>query len=307
MRVLVIGGSGYIGAVFIKMMLAAGHVVRCLDMRKLVINNLGLNDDQLSRYEMIVGDIRKQEDLSRTLKDADAVVNLAAIVGSPACAEKPEDAWSTNVTGARLLARVAPAHLPLIQMSTCSVYGRTKQPICRETDLPNPITIYGETKLHAEEAILERRGVVLRAVTAYGSSPIPRYDLFVHTLICYGLTNRRLHLFEPYAIRPMIHTEDIARGLLFSLEHFDVMAGNIYNLASDNSALTKLALVNRVSKLTGLQFEINIKQNDPDGRDYNVACDKIKKLGFETTKALDIGLLETTAWLNQIFPKDFDL
>lgn len=307
MRVLVIGGSGYIGTAFIKMMLAEGHVVRCLDRRKLVINNLGFHKALSSRYEMIEGDIRQEEDLRPALKNIDAVVNLAAIVGSPACAERPEDAWSINVAGASLLARVTPAHLPLIQMSTCSVYGRTQQPICSETDPPNPITIYGETKLHAEEAIMERGGVVLRAVTAYGPSPNPRYDLFLHMLIYFGLTNRKLHLFEPSAIRPMIHTEDIVRCLLFSLEHFEAMCGNVYNLSSDNSALTKLTLVNRVSELTGLQFEINVSQNDPDGRDYNIACDKIKKLGFEPTKTLDIGLYETIMWLKQIIPKVLDI
>jgi len=285
-------------------MIAAGHIVRCLDRQTLAIQNLlDLRGDEQSRCEMLIGDIRQRRDLQLALEGTDAVVNLAAIVGSPACDASPEDAESINVGGTRLLARVAPPHVPVIHMSTCSVYGRTKELICRETVLPHPITLYGETKLQSEGAVLARGGVVIRAVTAYGPSPNPRFDLFLHTLIRYGLTKRRLKLFEPFAVRPMIHTEDIARGLLFSLERFDAMTGKVYNLASDDGALTKMDLVNRVSELTGLQVEIDEKRTDPDGRNYNVACCEIKKLGFETSKPLDVGLRETIEWLNQIISR----
>jgi nucleoside-diphosphate-sugar epimerase len=305
MRILVTGGCGYIGAVLLKTMIAAGHTVRCLDRHKLAFeNSLDFHGDQHARCEILVGDIRERGDLQVALEGADAVVNLAAIVGSPACAAWPEDARSINVEGARLLARVAPPHVPMIHMSTCSVYGRTKERICREDVQPHPITLYGETKLQSEEAVLARGGVVLRAVTAYGPSPNPRFDLLLHTLIRFGLTKRRLRLFEPFAVRPMIHIEDIARGLLFSLERFEAMSGKIYNLASDDGALTKMDLVTRVSELTGLQVEIDEERTDPDGRDYSIACCQIKKLGFKTNKPLDVGLRETTEWLNQIISRD---
>ena len=305
MRILVTGGCGYIGAVLVRKMIAAGHVVRCLD-RQVRSSEvvLDLRGDQQAQYEVFVGDIRKREDLEIALKDADAVVNLAAIVGSPACDADPEDAKSINVEGARLLARVAPPHIPVIHMSTCSVYGRTKELVCSETVQPLPITLYGETKLHSEEAVLARGGVVLRAVTAYGPSPSPRLDLLLHTLIRLGLTKQRVKLFEPFAVRPMIHTEDIARGLLFSLERFDAMTGKVYNLASHDGALTKMDLANRVSELTGLQVEIDEERTDPDGRDYSVACCEIKRLGFETSKPLDVGIRETTEWLKQMISRN---
>ena len=301
MKILVIGGSGYIGTAFIKKMLDDGYLIRCLDrhmFNKYCMQNL---NDQLNRFEVIVGDIRKEKDLQRGLKDIDAIVNFAAIVGSPSCAKNPEEAWSVNVNGAQLLSKLTPSEIPIVQLSTCSVYGKAKKRICSENDPTNPLTIYGETKLLAEKAILEHNGVILRSVTAYGPSQTLRYDLFLHTLIYFWLKNIKFSLFEPYAIRPMIYIEDLVRAIQFCLINYNLMHGNIYNIGSDNEDLTKLELVKKVSALTGLQFDINQNQSDPDGRDYSISWDKIKNLGFKLDVPIDIGLGLTIDWLNQEF------
>jgi nucleoside-diphosphate-sugar epimerase len=272
-----------------------------MDIRYIALEEvLDLRADQRTRYQMFVGDIRTRIDIERAVRDIDAVVNLAAVVGSPACDARPDDARSINVDGTRLLTRLVPLETPVIHMSTCSVYGRVKEHICSETALPSPITLYGETKLHSETAVVDRGGVVLRAVTAYGPSLHPRLDLLVHTLIRFGLAKQRLKLFEPHAVRPVIHVEDISRGLLFSIENFDVMTGRIFNLASEDTSVTKMALATRVHELTGLEVDVDTTEADPDARDYAVDCCRIKKLGFAATRMLDAGLRETTDWLRQI-------
>ncbi len=305
MKILVTGGSGYVGTAFIKRMLEDGHIIRCLDKRKFNANNIQKIDNYLTRFEMLIGDIRVEEDLRRGLKDIDAVVNLAAIVGSPSCAQYPEEAWSVNVNGAQLLSKLTPAQTPVVQLSTCSVYGNVKQKICNENDKTNPLTIYAETKLQAEKAVLARNGVVLRPVTAYGPSPTPRFDLFLHTLIYFGIKKKKFSLFEPQAIRPMIYIDDLVRAVQFSLINFSLMHGNIYNIGSDKGEFTKLELVKKVSNLTGLQFDINENQSDPDGRDYSISWDKIQDLGFKLNTPIDIGLAQTTDWLYQELSNHF--
>ena len=297
MKILVTGGSGYIGTALIKKMIENGHQIRCLDRRIFNISCFQNIGNYLTYFEMIIGDIRIEEDLRKALKDIDAVVNLAAIVGFPSCAQDPVEAWSVNVDGVQLLSKLTPLEIPIIQLSTCSVYGNVKQKICNENHETNPLTIYAETKLQAENIILARNGIVLRPVTVYGSSPTPRFDLFLHTLICYGFKNKKLSLFEPKAIRPMIYIDDIVSAIQFSIDNFSLMHGNIYNLGSDKGEFTKLELVKKVSKLTELQFDIIENESDPDGRDYYISWEKIQNLGFKLNVPIDIGLSQTKDWL----------
>lgn len=297
MKILVTGGSGYVGTAFIKKMIGDGHQIRCLDRRMFNTNCLRNVGDQLSCFEMIIGDVRVEEDLRKALKDIDAVVNFAAIVGSPSCAQNPVEAWSVNVNGVQLLSKLTPSEIPVVQLSTCSVYGNVKQKICNENDETNPLTIYAETKLQAEKAILARNGVVLRLVTVYGQSPTPRFDLFLHTLIYFGFKKKKFSLFEPQTIRPMIYIDDIVSAIQFSIINFSLMRGNIYNIGSDKGEFTKLELVKKVSKLTELQFDIIENESDPDGRDYFISWEKIQYLGFKLNIPIDIGLAQTKDWL----------
>lgn len=303
MKILVIGGSGYIGTVFIKKMIEEGHQIRCLDRRRFNSSCLQNYNDNLTHLEIIIGDIRVEQDLIKGLKDIDAVVNFAAIVGSPSCAKNPAEAWSVNVGGAQLLSKLAPTEIPVVQLSTCSVYGNVKQKICDENDKTDPLTIYAETKLQAEEAIIARNGVVLRPVTAYGPSPTPRLDLFLHTLVGFGIRGEIFNLYEPEAIRPMIYIDDLVGAVRFSLMNYSLMQGNVYNICSDKSEFTKIELVKKVSNITGMKFNIIENQSDPDGRDYSISCKKIQNLGFRSYTPIDTGLAHTKEWLSQELSK----
>lgn len=298
MKLLVTGGSGYIGTAFIKRMIEDGHQIRCIDKRVFNENCLQNFSDYFTNFEMIIGDIRIERDLRKVLKDIDAVVNFAAIVGSPSCAKDQKEAWSVNVNGVALLSKLTPKETPIVQLSTCSVYGNVKRKICDENDKPKPLTLYAETKLEAEKIILEHNGVVLRPVTVFGPSPSPRFDLFLHTLICFGLKKKKFSLFEPQAIRPMVFIDDIVNAVRFSLINNRLMSSNIYNIGSDNDELTKLELVQKVKRLTNLQFDVIENQSDPDGRDYSISWAKIQELGFKLNTSIDLGLLQTKDWIS---------
>src|SRR5690348_10095769 len=135
MRILVTGGAGYIGSVLVKNLVMEGHEVRCLDLCASDLSALlKLTGEQRSRCELMVGDIRNPQDLKIAVDNIDAVIHLAAVVGSPACDVNPQDAMTINVDGTRVVAQTAPKNLPLICLSTCSVYGRVFDGMCRETD-----------------------------------------------------------------------------------------------------------------------------------------------------------------------------
>jgi len=266
---------------------------RATDLRSL----LGLTEDEQARCEFQLGDIRNSEAIRSAVAGIDSIIHLAAVVGTPACDSNPKEATSINVEGTRVLMDAVPPSLPFIYLSTCSVYGKVKEGLCRETDSVRPLTLYGKTKLISEGIVLDKNGVILRATTAYGASPHFRSDLIVHTFIQLGLTGCRLQLFEPTAVRPFIHITDIAEAIVYSIDHFNKMAGNIYNLGSDDGTLTKLDLAQRIGQLTGLVIELDEAGTDPDKRNYRLSLEKIQSTGYRTTMPFNDGLRETADWM----------
>lgn len=107
---------------------------------------------------------------SRFLVDRPAaVVHCAAIAHTPACQRDPEAARRANVEATRCLAELA-ADLPLIFFSSDLVFDGTRGGYT-EADAPNPVTVYAETKVAAEQAVLANpRHTVLRLSLNFGKS-----------------------------------------------------------------------------------------------------------------------------------------
>jgi nucleoside-diphosphate-sugar epimerase len=111
MVVLVTGGSGYIGSLLIRVLPFErgfeGEVVRILD------NMAGDKYSSLfdlpegARYEFLLGDLTKPEDLRRALVDVDLVFDLAGITSVPLSYKMSEETKRVNVEGARNLLEVA--------------------------------------------------------------------------------------------------------------------------------------------------------------------------------------------------------
>jgi len=301
LNILITGGAGYIGTVLITKLIGEGHNIKCLDRRANEVPALlNLTQDQLDQFTPVPDDVRDATCVKAALKSIDCVVHLASVVGYPACDADPDEAHSTNIDGTRRLVELIPTGLPLVFLSTCSIYGRILDTVCRETSVVRPLTIYGKTKAIAETIVRDAGGVALRPVTAFGRSSRVRPDLLAHTLARAGLAKTRLKIFEPDAIRPFIHVTDLAEAIRFALQHAIVMQGNAYNVGSDEGTLTKLQLVQRIAALTDLTFEIDDTTADPDNRSYYVSFERIEKLGFKTRLPFQHALEDTVNWLRSV-------
>ena len=124
--VAIIGGAGYLGSVLSRQLLARGYKVIVLD--NLLYGSYGI--DNLIENENFIhinGSMDKISDIVKTIRDADAVVHLGAIVGDPASEIDPSNTLSINLHSTKIVADVCKFYNinRFIFASTCSVYGKS--------------------------------------------------------------------------------------------------------------------------------------------------------------------------------------
>ena len=99
-----------------------------------------------------------------------ALLHLAGLIDVKRCEEEPEHAQRANIFGTRNVAQAAAkAGVPVIYLSTCMVFSGSKSSPYVETDIPDPLTVYGKTKRSGEEEILDvPRSLVVRTGWLFG-------------------------------------------------------------------------------------------------------------------------------------------
>jgi nucleoside-diphosphate-sugar epimerase len=293
-RILVTGGAGYLGSVLCERLLAAGHRVTALDALIHGVPSL-LHLCESPAFEFVRGDVRDEALVRRLLRDADAVLPLAAVVGAPACERDPWLAESVNLGAIRLLLRLRSPSQLVVFPNTNSGYGAsTGEVFCTEDTPLQPLTLYGRTKVEAEGAVLaEPHTVALRLATVFGSSPRMRLDLLVNHFVHAAVTDGYLVIFEQDFKRNFIHVRDVADAFLHCLENGARMAGRPYNAGLDGANLSKGELALAVKKqVPSLHVEFSEIGSDPDKRNYVVSNQRLREAGFEARRSLDAGIAE---------------
>lgn len=103
----------------------------------------------------------------------DVIVHLAALVNMDECETNPKKAFRINVTGAKNIALACKKYnIKIVYLSSCAVFDGKKRVAYTETDRPNPINVYGKTKLQGEQAILKvlPDALIVRTSWLFGSN-----------------------------------------------------------------------------------------------------------------------------------------
>ena len=293
MKILIIGGAGYIGSVLTEYFLNNGHDVLILDLLRRgsegIIKHIEKPNFQLINVDFI------SKFLSLTFKsyEIDIVIHLAAVVGDPACAKEPELAKITNYNGVQYLINECNKHdVKMFFASTCSVYGYNEH-TCDEHTLLNPQSHYAQTKAKAERYITNYslNGLIFRFGTMYGVSPNMRYDLVVNRLVESAVKSSHFSVFDGTQFRPFLHPKDLAR---FFMSLFDKdlsgYVGETFNLVSENLSMLELGELIERTIPTAIMKLVPEKE---DNRSYICRSFKAnKELGFSPQIRVRDGIQE---------------
>lgn len=293
-RVLITGGAGYIGSILVPMLLNVGHEVIVLD--NFMYGQISLLDCCHNPLLRIVREDVRNEDLVGSLvRQSDAVIHMACIVGAPACDKDPVAAKTVNYESVRNILKARTKNQPILFPNTNSGYGIGQEGIyCTEKTPLNPISLYGRLKVEAEKEILSRgNSIVLRLATVFGISPRMRLDLMVNDFVYRAVNDKFIVLFEGHFKRNYIHVRDVARAFIHVIENFDAMKNEAYNVGLSDANLSKLELCQEIQKqVPDFYFhEAEIGQ-DPDKRNYVVSNEKIEKTGFKPQFSIQDGIAE---------------
>lgn len=294
MRILVLGGAGYIGSVLVPYLLHAGHLVTIVD--NFMYNQTPfLNKCYSSNLEIIRADITNVTKMKEVFEyEHDVILPLACLTGAPLCNYNPQSAINVIQQSVSHLLESIKKDVKIIYPNTNSGYGVGSDQMCDELTPINPISLYGVLKCSAENMIMSRgNAIALRLATVFGASPRMRLDLLVNDFVYRAYHDRTLVLFEPHFRRNYIHVFDVAKAFMHCLNNWDKMKDQVYNVGLSSANLTKLQLAEQIKKhIHDLYITTAENKSDPDKRDYLVSNEKLEKTGWKATMTLDDGINE---------------
>jgi nucleoside-diphosphate-sugar epimerase len=277
MKILIVGGAGYVGGVVTDLLIKNKYNVTVYD-------SLLYEDQYMKDCPFILGDVRDESKLKGLLSKFDTVVWIAALVGDGACNIDPKLTNEINFKSVEFLSQNFNGRI--VFFSTCSVYGAQNQ-LLNENSSVNPLSLYASTKLKAENALKNKNAIIFRLGTLFGLSDKfarLRMDLVVNTLTAKAFIENKINVFGGEQYRPLLHVRDAAKAIHESISSKEV---GIFNLSLDNFKIIDIAnaIKDHFPSLEILIEDIPFQ----DTRNYRV--DNSKSLNLLNFKA-DILLLD---------------
>jgi nucleoside-diphosphate-sugar epimerase len=289
MKIIVLGGCGYVGTNLVCDLLNLGHKVKVID-NQWFGNYLIKNKNLIN----IKKDIRNTK--IDDFKNYDCVVHLANIANDPSVELNPLLSWEVNVLSSYRIADFsARAGIKkFIYASSGSVYGVKKELKVHEELILNPISTYNKTKMVAERIFLSYKNSMkvycIRPATVCGLSKRMRFDLTVNLLTLQAIKNKKITVFGGNQFRPTIHIKDLTNIYLHFLKK-NIPQG-IYNAGFENISIKSIA--KKIQKKIDCSI-IYLKSNDI--RSYRLDSSKLISTNFKPNYDIDYAV-------DQIINKD---
>ena len=315
MRIMVVGGAGYIGSHTSRHLQAHGHEVWSFD-------NLGRGHRAAAADpdRLIVGDLDDPRAIVEALRDRqiDAVMHFAAFALVPESVSDPALYYCNNVVGSlNLLDAMRTVGVDrIVFSSTCAVYGEHEPPI-REDAAKRPINPYGFTKLVIEQALADYAqaygigSAALRYFNACGASADGTigedHDPETHLIpvilqVALGQRDQIAIHGDDYptpdgtCVRDYIHVEDLAEAHRLALDAIEPGRALAVNLGTGRGR-SVLEVIEAARRVTGRPIPSVVKPRRPGDPPALFADPSLARavLGWSATR-LDLDAIVESAW-----------
>jgi dTDP-glucose 4,6-dehydratase len=299
MKLLVCGGAGFIGSMFVRVRLAEGDEVVVLD--KLTYAGRRENLEGLE-VRFVHGAIEDPQAVADAVEGCEAIVNFAAETHVDRSIAEPDAFVQTHALGTwTLLEAARERELRYVQVSTDEVYGSIAEGSFTESSPLQPSSPYSATKAGADllvSSYFDTYGlptVICRGSNNYGPRQYP--EKLIPLMILNALHGDALPVYgDGMNVRNWLYVEDFARAIATVLERG--VAGEVYNVGGPDEC-HNIEVVKRIVELTGADESIITYVTDRPGHDrrYSLSSDKVRALGWEPRmRFFEQGLEETVNW-----------
>lgn len=313
MNVLITGAGGFIGSHLTEECVKIGMNVKAF-LHYNSKNNWGWIEDSsiINDVEIITGDIRDYDSVSKSLKNIDTVFHLAALIGIPYSYVSPLAYIKTNIEGTYNVLEASKNEniKNLIITSTSETYGTAQYvPI----DEAHPLvgqSPYSASKISSDQLSLsyfksfEMPLKIVRPFNTYGPRQSAR--AVIPSVICQILDGKsKIKLGNVTPTRDLTYVKDTVNGFIEIMKS-DKLIGQVTNIGM-NDEISILELVKLISDILGKNIEIissSERKRPVSSEVERLYCDNTKILentNWSPKYNLQSGLEETTNWIENNF------
>jgi dTDP-glucose 4,6-dehydratase len=305
MRLLVTGGSGFIGSNFVRHVLSAHPEDSVVNLDRLTYagNPENLRDVEADpRYRFVRGDVCDAALVREVMAGVDAVVHMAAETHVDRSNAGADDFLRTNVTGTFTLLEAARERRlgRFLQVSTDEVYGSLARGKAREGDPLNPSNPYSASKaagdLLARAYWITHRLPVLVTRSSNNFGPYQYPEKVIPLFITNALEDRPLPLYgDGRNVRDWLYVLDNCAAIDLVLRRGK--DGEVYNIGGDNE-VENVVLTRQILRLLDKPESLITPVADRPGHDRRYALDngKVHGLGWKPAHPFPAALRATVEW-----------
>lgn len=298
-KFLITGGHGMIGVTIARKILEMGHSVTIIDLKD---DKFGVLDG--FKYVFKRGTILDSFMLYNCMEDCDYVLHLAALMGVKKTDENPLLCLNINIQGTlNVLDCCMKTRIKRILLTSSSeVYGEPRQTPIQEDFPKSPVSIYGVSKLAAEEYVKAYAALgkfdytIVRYFNVYGSI---QDEEFVMTKFIKSL--KRSNIIPVYgngeAVRSFCHVEDASEGSIKAVLS-EKGENEVFNIGNDSEPIAMKALAEKIIMLSNNKGKIKmVPYTESDREEEREIINRIpsiekarKYLGYSPKVSLDEGI-----------------
>ena len=327
MKVLVVGGAGYIGSHCVKQLVAAGHEPVVVD--NLVYGHRAAVSPSIRLHDINLGDVVA---IDRVLgaEKPDAVMHFAAYAYVGESVSNPLKYYQNNVAATlnMLEAMIRHGVKKFVFSSTCATYGIPEKMPITEDSVQKPINPYGQTKLDVEtllRSLAPATGLSFAAFRYFNAAGASEdgsigedHDPETHLIplafaAAQGLAPALKVFGQDYptpdgtCLRDYVHVDDLSRAHITAIAHLEKPGTQLFYNLGTGTPTSVLEVIRAVEKVSGLKVPAEFaprRAGDPPAL-FADATKAKKELGW-TPKFTTIEPIVATAWRwHQAKPKGY--